>query len=213
MTPLTDRYSRREEIANGTSHLIGAFLGVAGLSLLVVFSSILGDPWKIVSFSIYGTTLTALYSASAAYHFSNTEKWKRRFRVLDHCAIFWLIAGTYTPFALVTLRGAWGWSIFGVTWGCAILGTALTLFSLKAPRFLIASIYIAMGWMAMIAIKPLVASLSGDGMLWLVLGGLFYTFGTVFYIVQKIPYNHAIWHLFVLAGSVSHFFCLLFYVL
>ncbi len=197
---------------NGSTHLIGAALAAAGATVLVVLAARLGDPWKIVSFSIYGCMLFALYALSTLYH-STHGKVKRVFQKLDHCSIYLLIAGTYTPFTLVTLRGAWGWSLFGVIWGLAALGIAQEAWLGKGARIFSLVIYVLMGWLSMIAVQPLIAALTPAGFAWLAAGGLFYTIGIVFYALdEKLRHGHGIWHLFVLAGSASHYLAILLYV-
>jgi len=197
---------------NSVTHLMGAVLAAAGAAVLVVLAARLGDPWKIASFSVYGFTLFALYALSTLYH-STRGKLKRVFQKLDHCSIYLLIAGTYTPFALVTLRGAWGWSLFGVIWGLAALGIAQEAWLGKGARVLSVVIYVLMGWLSVIAIKPLIAALTPAGFAWLAAGGLFYTGGIVFYALDaKLRHGHGIWHLFVLAGSASHYLAILLYV-
>ncbi|MDI1318571.1 MAG: hemolysin III family protein [bacterium] len=205
-------YQPREELANRLTHGLGAALSVAGLVLMVVFSARHGDAWQVVSTAIFGTTLVLLYCSSTLYHSFQSERLKVLFQKLDHAAIFLLIAGTYTPFVLVTLRGPWGWSLFGVVWGLAIIGVTLKFW--HAGRFNLAStlIYIAMGWLVMIAIKPLAAALPSGGLKLLVAGGLCYTGGAVFYLWHRLPYNHAIWHLFVLGGSACHWAAVFFYI-
>ena len=202
-----------EEVMNAVTHGIGALLSVAGLVLLTVLAYLHGDIWHIVSFSIYGTTLVLLYLASTLYHSFTNERIKRIFKILDHSAIYLLIAGTYTPFTLVPLHGVLGWTVFGVVWGLAMIGIVLKIFF--AGRFNIISTlcYLGMGWFIVFAIKPLIATVPALGMTWLLVGGLFYTLGSIFYLWKKIPYNHAIWHLFVLAGSISHFIAVFFYIL
>jgi len=200
------------ERLNSSTHLMGAVLAAAGAAVLVVLAARLGDPWKIVSFSIYGFMLFALYTSSTLYH-STRGKVKRVFQKLDHCSIYLLIAGTYTPFTLVALRGAWGWSLFGVIWGLAALGIAQEAWLGKGARILSLVIYILMGWLSVIAIKPLLAALTPAGFAWLAAGGLFYTGGIIFYALdEKLRHGHGIWHLFVLAGSVSHYLAILLYV-
>ena len=200
------------ERLNSTTHLMGAVLAAAGTAVLVVLAARLGDPWKIVSFSVYGCMLFALYALSTIYH-STRGRLKRVFRKLDHCSIYLLIAGTYTPFTLVTLRGAWGWSLFGVIWGLAALGIVQETWLGKGTRVLSLVIYVLMGWLSVIAIKPLIAALTPPGFAWLAAGGLFYTGGIVFYALdEKLQHGHGIWHLFVLAGSVSHYLAILLYV-
>ena len=197
---------------NGISHLIGAALALAGLAVLVVNAARQADAWKIVSFSLYGATLFALYGFSTLYH-SLRGRAKAIFRRLDHLAIYLLIAGTYTPFALVTLRGGWGWSLFGVIWGLAIVGMALEYLPRQGPRILPVVIYLLMGWLALIALRPLMQALAPAGLAWLLAGGLFYTVGVLFYALDaRLRHAHGVWHLFVLAGSISHYFAVLFYV-
>jgi hemolysin III len=202
-----------DERLNTASHFIGAALALAGLVILVVHASAQGDPWKIVSFSVYGITLTALYFFSTLYHASG-GKTKAIFQKLDHSAIYFLIAGTYTPFTLVTLRGAWGWSIFGTIWGLAIIGVLQDILMITKRRILSVVIYLLMGWLVTIAIRPLVRALPLAGLTWVVAGGLFYTVGVIFYSLdKKIRYGHGIFHFFVLAGSICHYFAIILYVL
>lgn len=207
------RYTPREELANVLTHGLGTALSIAALAVLVASAAMWGDVWRVVSFSIYGASLTLLYLFSTLYHGSTSPRRKRFFRLMDHAAIFLLIAGTYTPFTLVTLRGPWGWTLFGLTWGCAIVGVATTVFFLNSPRWLVASMYIAMGWLALVVVKPMFEALPVCGMALIGGGGLFYTGGVAFYVWQKLPFNHAIWHVFVLGGSVCHFLAVLLYVL
>lgn len=198
---------------NSISHLVGAALALAALVVLVVFASLQGDPWKIVSFSIYGTTLFMLYTFSTLYH-SLHGRAKIIFQKLDHAAIYLLIAGSYTPFTLVTLRGAWGWSLFGIVWGLAIVGIVLDSLHRDGPRVYQMVIYLLMGWVVLVALYPLLQNLPTGGMILLVLGGVCYTGGMVFYALDdKMNHAHGIWHLFVLAGSVSHFLAIYLYVL
>lgn len=200
------------ERLNGGTHLMGAVLAAAGAAVLIVLAAREGDPWKITSFSIYGAMLLALYSLSTLYH-STRGRVKDVFRKLDHCSIYLLIAGTYTPFTLVTLRGAWGWSLFGVIWGLAALGIAQEAWLAKGARIVSLVIYVLMGWLAVIAVSPLIDALTPAGFAWLAAGGMFYTAGIVFYAFdEKLRHGHGIWHLFVLAGSVSHYFAILLYV-
>jgi len=202
-----------EEVMNAVTHGIGTLLAVAGLVLLTVFAYLYGEIWHIVSFSIYGTTLVLLYLASTLYHSFTNERLKYIFKILDHSAIYLLIAGTYTPFTLVPLHGVLGWTVFGLVWGLAVLGIVLKIFFVGRFKVISTLCYILMGWFIIIAIKPLIATVPTLGIMWLVIGGLFYTLGTIFYLWHKLPYNHAIWHLFVLAGSISHFIAVFFYVL
>ncbi len=202
-----------EEIANSITHGIGIVLAVAALVVLTVFASIYGNAWHIVSVSIYGATLILLYTASTLYHSIQKPRIKIVLQILDHSAIYLLIAGTYTPFTLVNLRGPWGWSLFGVIWGFAIVGMVFQLSPMRRWQAVSLGLYIGMGWAVVVAIKPLIASVAVGGIVFLVLGGLAYTAGILFYSWKKLKYHHAIWHLFVLAGSILHFFAVLFYVL
>ncbi len=198
---------------NIITHLVGAALALAGFVVLVVFASLKGDPWKIVSFSIYGVSLFLLYSLSVLYH-SLRGRAKEFFRTLDHIAIYLLIAGSYTPFTLVTLRGTWGWSLFGTIWGLAIIGIIIDTLHKKGARSIQMVIYLLMGWLILIAMYPMIQALPIGALALLVLGGVFYTSGIVFYALDgRMKHAHGIWHLFVLAGSISHFFTILFYVL
>lgn len=202
-----------EEIANAITHGLTAIAAVAGLVVLIVFAAGGGDPWRIVTFSIFGACLVILYAASTCYHAVRPGPLKNALRVLDHSAIYLLIAGSYTPFMLVSLRGPWGWSILGVVWALAIVGTIYKLLCIgKWPLFSV-GLYIGMGWLAIIAIKPMLDHMPGGALAWLIAGGLAYTVGVIFYIWESLPYNHAIWHGFVSAGSVCHFLAVLWYVL
>jgi hemolysin III len=202
----------RGERMNSITHLLGVVLAIVGLIFLVVRAALTGDPWKIVSCSIYGGTLVTLYTSSTLYH-SIQGASKKVFQKFDHSAIYLLIAGSYTPFTLVTLRGAWGWSLFAVVWGLAVIGILQDILFAKRRSILSVIIYLLMGWIAMVAIRPLSRALPGAGMTLLVAGGLFYTIGVVFYALdKKIVHSHGIWHLFVLAGSACHFFTIFMYV-
>ncbi len=205
-------YTFGEEMANAITHGIGALLAIAALVLLVVVSSINGNATGVVSFTVYGSTLVILYLMSTIYHSLPRGKAKDIFEILDHSSIFLLIAGTYTPFALVTLKGVEGWTIFGITWGLAIAGMVMKFFLVKKFVILSTLLYILMGWMAIFFLKDIMARVPLNGVILLVLGGISYTLGTVFYIRRKMPYHHAIWHIFVLVGSVFHFFTILLYV-
>ena len=195
------------------THGVGAGLGVAGLVLLVTAAWRHGDAWHVVSSAIFGAALVLLYTASTLYHSFESALTRQRLQKLDHAAIFLLIAGTYTPFVLVTLRGPWGWSLFGVIWGLAIVGVVLKCWFAGRFRGVSTSVYLVMGWLVLIAIKPLVAALPAGGMKLLVAGGLCYTGGVAFYHWRRLPYHHAIWHLFVLAGSACHWAAVFLYVL
>lgn len=206
-------YSKTEEKWNILSHFIGLLLSIAALVLLVVFSSLKGEAKHIVSFSIYGASLIVLYSASTLYHYSKSPKLRRRLNIFDHAAIYVLIAGTYTPFTIVALKGWVGWTLFGISWGLALAGIVFKLFFTGKFDKLSTVIYVLMGWVIIFAIKPLVSSLSFWGLFWLFLGGLFYTIGAILYSMKKLKFNHAIFHIFVLLGSFSHFIAVFFYVL
>ena len=207
------RYSAREELANSITHAVGVVLAIAGLAVLTSFASVFGTVWHVVACSIYGATQILLYTASTLYHSIPLPRAKAVLRRCDHTAIFLLIAGTYTPFALVSLRGPWGWSIFALVWGLALTGIALQSILIRHRALVTAIPYVAMGWVGVVAIKPLVDSVALGGVLLLFAGGLAYTLGSVFYVWRRLPYHHAIWHLFVLMGSTLHFFAILFYVI
>ncbi len=211
MKPLT--YSPREELAHALTHGVGVGLSIAGLVLLVVASARFGDAWQVTSSAIFGATLVLLYTASTLYHSFRSEHLKAVLRKFDHAAIFLLIAGTYTPFVLVTLRGAWGWSLFGVIWGLAVAGVVLKFWFTGRFRVVSTLIYLGMGWLVLIALKPLVAALPRGGLAWLFAGGVCYTAGTLFYLWKRLPYHHAVWHVWVLAGSVCHWVSVFSYVI
>ena len=197
---------------NSITHAVGACLAAAGGAVLVTAAARDGDPWKITSFSIYAAMLLALYLTSSLYHGLRGVA-KDVLRKMDHCAIYLLIAGTYTPFTLVTLRGAWGWSMFGAVWSLALLGIAQEIWYARGARILSLVIYMLMGWLAVTGIRPLVAALGWEGFAWLAAGGLLYTAGIGFYATDhKVRHGHGIWHLFVLGGSVCHYIAVLFYV-
>lgn len=206
-------YSLREEIANAISHGIGVLLSIAALVVLIVFSAKYGDAWHVVSFTIFGVSLLMLYTNSTLLHSITNLKAKNVFEILDHVSIYVLIAGTYTPFLLVTLRGPLGWTLFGIVWGLALLGGIMKSLFVKKFIFLSTMLYIGLGWIIIFAIGPLIDRLAPHGIAWLVAGGITYTLGTIFFLWRKIPYHHMIWHFFVIAGSVCHFICVLFYVL
>lgn len=202
-----------DEIANSVTHGFGVVLSIAGLVLMIVYSSLNGNAWHVVSSSIFGSTMIFLYLASTLYHSSKTEKAKHFYKILDHSFIYILIAGTYTPFTLVTLNGALGWTLFGIIWGLAIAGVVFKFYFVHRFKILSTAIYLLMGWLIIFAINPLLDHLPIGGVYWLIGGGLSYTFGVVFYVWHKLPFNHSIWHLFVLGGSVCHFFAVFFYVI
>ncbi|MBL7850293.1 MAG: hemolysin III family protein [Cyclobacteriaceae bacterium] len=208
--PNTKRiYSTGEEIANSVTHGIGAALAIAALVILVVVAAVQGTVWHIVSFSIFGATLTLLYFASTLYHSLTHRGAKALFNKFDHIAIYLLIAGTYTPFCLTVLRGWVGWTVFGVVWTCAILGTIVKSISTGTKVRLSTILYVLMGWVILAAIVPLYQAMTTAGFFLLLAGGLSYTVGTIFYLRDHVKYNHSIWHLFVIGGSVLHFFSVL----
>ncbi len=202
-------YSKKEEIFNAVTHGIGACLSVAALIILTVLASMKGTVWHVVSFSIFGAMLVTLYLVSTLYHSFRSKKLKRLFRKFDHMSIFLLIAGTYTPFCLAALDGYLGWTIFGVVWGCTILGIVLKALYTGKKEILSTIMYIALGWIVIFAIKPLYLTIPSLSFAFLIAGGIFYTLGTIFFSYDKIKYNHGIWHLFVMAGSIFHFFAVL----
>lgn len=198
---------------NAITHLVAAALALPGAIVLIVLAAIDGDAWKVVSVSIYGLTLVLLYTFSTLYH-SLRGRAKIVLRKLDHQSIYLLIAGSYTPFCLVTLRGPWGWSLFGVVWGLAVIGALQELWPIGKERILSVVLYVVMGWVALIAVVPLLGVLGVAGFAWVATGGLLYTLGIVFYALDKrLPWAHGVWHLFVLAGSAAHYFAILHYVL
>jgi hemolysin III len=203
----------RGEIFNAVSHLIGTVLALAGAIVLIVLAAMGGDPWKVVSVVIYGVTLVVMYGSSTLYH-SVRGRAKDFLRKMDHQSIYLLIAGSYTPFCLVTLRGPWGWSLFGVVWGLAVIGGLQELRPKNDARILSVVIYLLMGWVALVALVPLVQALGRSGFAWVAAGGLLYTVGIVFYALDaRLIHAHGVWHLFVLAGSAAHYVAILKYVI
>lgn len=206
-------YSPAEELANSLTHGVGVVLSIAGLAVLVGFASAFGTAWHIVSCSIYGATQIALYTASTLYHSIPLPRAKAVLRLFDHAAIFLFIAGSYTPFALVNLRGPWGWSILVIIWAAALAGVALQNRLMHQRSWVTALPYVVMGWVVVMAIEPLTQTVAPGGIALLVAGGAAYTLGVVFYAWRRLPFSHAIWHGFVLVGSALHFFAVLFYVI
>jgi len=204
--------SAAEEIVNSITHGIGALLSIVALIILIIVAGQQGDIWHLVSFSIYGSTLVLLYLSSTLYHSFTNPKIKNLFARFDHISIFLLIAGTYTPILLTSLRGIWGWTLFIVIWTMALAGAIIRSIYLHRFRKLMVAIYLIMGWMAILAAKQIYESLPGISIWFLVLGGLAYSIGVVFYNWRKLPYSHGIWHLFVLAGSILHFFAIYFII-
>lgn len=205
-------YSIGEEIAHAITHGIGIPLSIAALVLLVTFSALYGNAWHITSTAIYGSTLVLLYTASTLYHGIPHERAKPLLQKFDHAAIFLLIAGTYTPFTLVTLQGPWGWTLFGLVWAIAAFGVYIKLAGSQAMQRWSLPLYLGMGWLVLFAIKPLISNLDTGGLILLVAGGLSYTLGALIYAWESLSWNHAIWHVFVLAGSIFQFFSIFFYV-
>ncbi len=202
-----------EEIANSITHGIGAVFGVTALTIMVAVAATSGDVWGVVGASIFGATLVLLYTASTLYHAITAPRAKNVLRILDHSAIFLLIAGTYTPITLVSLRGPWGWSLFGAVWGLALAGVLMEATPLRRLPAISLVLYLIMGWAIVVAARPIVAAMASGGLTLLIAGGLSYTLGLTFYGWRRLPYSHAIWHLFVLAGSTCHVLAVVLYVL
>ncbi|MDQ0350435.1 hemolysin III [Alkalibacillus filiformis] len=205
-------YSRKEEAANAITHGLGALLSIAGLVVLIVFASLNGSPWQVVSVSIYGTTMLMMYLSSTILHSLKPGKAKDIFLFIDHSSIYLFIAGTYTPILLVLLRGPIGWTVLGVVWGVAILGIVFKIFFVH--RFMVVStlLYIVLGWFIVFVWRPLSAEMELTGLIYLIIGGILYSVGSIFYMWRGFPYHHAVWHVFVIAGSAFHFFAILFYI-
>ncbi len=201
----TPGHSLREELANALTHGLGATAALAGGAVLITLAALYGDRWQLIGAIVFGICLLLLYIASTLYHAIQHPVAKARLKVFDHCAIYLLIAGTYTPFTLIGLRGPWGWGLFAAIWLLALSGVVFKLFYTGRFRLLSTLIYLAMGWLVLVAIKPLLGALDGWTLGWLLAGGVCYTLGTVFYHRPALPYAHAIWHMFVIAGSVCHY--------
>ncbi|HFE63900.1 MAG TPA: hypothetical protein ENK14_05720 [Caldithrix sp.] len=213
MKTFTQTYPFWEEFVNVLSHGVGLLLSIAALTLMVVFASLDGNAWHIVGAAIFGASLVVLYLASTLFHGVRKPDVRRWLNVFDHAAIYILIAGTYTPFLLVTLNGAWGWSLFGVIWGLAIAGVVFKIFFTGRFNAVSTIVYVLMGWLIVIAIVPLFENLPTAGLIWLVAGGISYSVGAVFFMFDRLPFNHAIFHFLVLGGSVCHFFAVFLYVI
>jgi hemolysin III len=203
----------REELANAITHGFGLLLSIAGSIALVAVSILHGTAWHIVSCTVYGFTLVLLYLSSTLYHAVSTPNLKQTFRLFDHSAVYLLIAGTYTPFTLVNLRGGWGWTLFGVVWVLTLAGITFKYVALSRFPVVSTAIYVLMGWLVVLGIKPVLTFVPLHGFLWLLGGGLFYTAGVFFFASKRIPYSHAIWHMFALCGSICHYWAVFFYVL
>ncbi|MFB7642666.1 PAQR family membrane homeostasis protein TrhA [Peribacillus butanolivorans] len=209
----THIYTKKEEVVNAITHGVGVLLSIAALVFLIIFSVQKGSAWHVVISVIYGVSMLLLYVSSTLVHSFPAGKTKDLFEIFDHSAIYLFIAGTYTPIMLLVIQGTLGWTLLGIVWGVAVIGVVFKAFFVKKFLFLSTILYIAMGWLIVIAWGPLSASMPSAGIQLLVAGGLLYTFGAVFYVWRGFPYHHAVWHLFVLAGSVAHFFAVLFYII
>ncbi|MCZ0702184.1 hemolysin III [Natronobacillus azotifigens] len=209
----THKFSFGEEIANSITHGIGFLLSIVGLIVLIVFASFEGTAWHIVSFTIFGVTMVLLYTSSTLLHSLPPGKAKNVFEILDHSSIYFFIAGSYTPYLLVVVRGGLGWTLFGIVWGLAIGGTIFKIFFVKRFVFLSTLLYVFMGWLIVFTWTPMTEAVAPEGVRLLVIGGVLYTFGAVFYVWRGFKYHHMVWHLFVLAGTIAHFFSVLLYVL
>ncbi|MBU5210036.1 PAQR family membrane homeostasis protein TrhA [Heyndrickxia oleronia] len=205
-------YDWKEELANAITHGIGFLLSIPALVMLIIFAAQKNNPVYMVSFIIFGTTMLLLYLFSTMLHSFKPSRARKVFAILDHSAIYLLIAGTYTPLVLISINGAFGWTLFGIIWGLALLGITFKCFMIHRFRILSTLFYILMGWLVIIAIKPLYASLTGTGFGLLLTGGILYTIGAIFYIWRRFPYSHAIWHLFVIGGNAFMYFCVLYFV-
>jgi hemolysin III len=206
-------YSSKEEKINIITHGFGLLLSIPATIILIIYSCNHGTAWHIVSSAIYGSSLILLYLASTVYHSAKESKLRERLNVFDHAAIYLLIAGTYTPFLLITLHGGWGWSLFGIVWGFAIIGIVMKILFSKRYKAVSAIAYVSMGCIIVVAFKPLINSIEPAGLWWLIAGGISYITGAVLYVIEKIPYNHGIFHVFVLGGSIAHWIAVFFYVL
>jgi hemolysin III len=198
-----------EELANSLTHGVGLVLSVTGMAVLVALAVVRGTLWHVIGCCVFGASLVALYGASTLYHWARAPHRKRVLKVVDHAAIYLLIAGTYTPFTLVNLRGPWGWTLFGVIWTLSLTGIAVKVYHVNRFPILSPTVYMMMGWLGVVALKPLAESISTMGLIWLLAGGVFYSTGVIFYALKRVPFNHAIWHLFVLAGSICHYLAVL----
>lgn len=204
--------TRAEEIGNASTHAMGALLSLVGITFMIFFCSKQHDATKLISSVVFGITLFLMYLSSTIYHSVNDPKLKHLFRIIDHASIYLLIAGSYTPFMLVTLRGPWGWTLFTIIWSLAVFGVIFKMFFVHKFAVLSTVIYLMMGWLAIVAIKPIYHNLPWPGLECMVAGGLCYTVGVIFYVWERLKFSHMLWHLFVLAGSMFHFFAVLFYV-
>lgn len=208
MKPLafTHTFTKEEEIVHAITHGIGAVFSIAALIILTVMAAMHGNAWHIVSFTLFGSTMLILYVSSTIVHALPEGRWKRVFEIFDHSSIYFFIAGTYTPFLFLAVKGAIGWTLFGIVWGLALIGTVFKCFFVNRFLYTSTMIYVVMGWLIVFAWKPLVSALSQEGVVYLVSGGILYTVGAVFYVWRGFKFHHAVWHVFVLGGSVAHFF-------
>lgn len=208
MKPLafTHTFTKEEEIVHAITHGIGAVFSIAALIILTVMAAMHGNAWHIVSFTLFGNTMLILYVSSTIVHALPEGRWKRVFEIFDHSSIYFFIAGTYTPFLFLAVKGAIGWTLFGIVWGLALIGTVFKCFFVNRFLYTSTMIYVVMGWLIVFAWKPLVSALSQEGVVYLVSGGILYTVGAVFYVWRGFKFHHAVWHMFVLGGSVAHFF-------
>lgn len=202
-----------EELANSITHGIGLVLSIAGFAVLLVLAILRGGALQIASCAVYGSTLVCVYTASTLYHALPSPRMKRALKIFDHCAIYLLIAGTYTPFTLVSLHGGRGWSLFAIVWALAMAGIVFKVWFIDHFPILSTVLYLAMGWIAVVAIKPLLSSIPAHGLYWLIAGGILYSIGVGFFAARRLRFGHAIWHVFVIAGSACHYFAVLFYVI
>jgi len=213
MTNAVRSHDPLEELANAITHGVGLVFSIIGFVILLALAMMRGGPWQIAGCAIYGVTLVCLYAASTLYHSVLSPRFKRALLIFDHCAIYSLIAGTYTPFLLVNLRGPWGWSLFGVMWGLALGGILFKLWFVDHFPIMSTSFYVLMAWAGVVAVKPVLAHVPAAGLFWLVVGGLMYMLGVVFYASKRIPHHHAIWHIFVMGGSTCHYVAVLYAVI
>jgi hemolysin III len=211
-TPPTCIETPAERWANVITHGLGIALSIAAIAVLTTYAALHSDAVRLVTAAVFGSTLLLMYTASTCFHGARHEKVRHWFKVCDHASIYALIAGTYTPFLLVIVRGGWGWSLFGTLWGLTLVGSFLKIFFVDRFEPLSVGIYVAMGWIALLAIKPFLALMPAGALAWILAGGAFYTFGVIFFLWERLRFNHAIWHLFVLAGSICHFIAVLLYV-
>ncbi|EPZ39429.1 MULTISPECIES: hemolysin III family protein [Anoxybacillus] len=202
----THTFTKEEEIVHAITHGIGAVFSIAALIILTVMAAMHGNAWHIVSFTLFGSTMLILYLSSTIVHALPEGRWKRVFEIFDHSSIYFFIAGTYTPFLFLAVKGAIGWTLFGIVWGLALIGTVFKCFFVNRFLYTSTMIYVVMGWLIVFAWKPLVSALSQEGVVYLVSGGILYTVGAIFYVWRGFKFHHAVWHMFVLGGSVAHFF-------